>query len=349
MPFLSIVIPVYNVEAYLPQCVNSVLQQELQDYEIILVDDGSLDNSPQLCDSYAELHSEIQVIHQINGGLSAARNTGLLAAKGEYLIFLDSDDWWNPDVCVQKMLDSVRCHPDVEMFLFSGLDFIEGTGLYQRNDSKNLDRIDTTSAENYYASLLQTGNLQVHAGTKIYRRDFLEKNNLHFENGLTGEDNLWIIHILRVLQRPGIIAEPLYVYRINRKGSISNTIGKKNILDLLEIVDRSIEYYKGNEPTSRIMQYELCFCAYLWYCALGLTWRLTKNEKAELYPLFRKTTGICLYSTSPKTKTAGFFCRIFGIRITAVLFGVYLRLKDKFQLNKSRIRDENDHHLHTSL
>ena len=91
----SIVIPVYNVAPYLRECVDSVLAQNSTDYEIILVDDGSTDNSPAICDEYAEKYSQIKVIHKANGGLSDARNFGIKKAQGDYLMFLDSDDFWN--------------------------------------------------------------------------------------------------------------------------------------------------------------------------------------------------------------------------------------------------------------
>lgn len=88
----SIIIPVYNVEKYLNECVDSVLNQKNVDYEIILVDDGSTDNSGQICDEYLKKHSNVSVIHKVNGGLSDARNAGLESAEGDYILFVDSDD-----------------------------------------------------------------------------------------------------------------------------------------------------------------------------------------------------------------------------------------------------------------
>lgn len=94
---LTVVIPVYNVEKYLKRCVESVLVQEWHNYDILLVDDGSTDSSPQICDDYAKVYDFISVIHKKNGGLSAARNTGISNAEGEYVYFLDSDDWIEPN------------------------------------------------------------------------------------------------------------------------------------------------------------------------------------------------------------------------------------------------------------
>ena len=126
MTFFCVIIPVYKVEKYLRQCVDSVINQKLNNIEIILVDDGSPDACPQICDEYQEKYDYVKVIHKPNGGLSSARNAGIEAATGDYLIFMDSDDWWNPDVDVNAMLAKVCEHPEVEMFLFSSLDYIVG-------------------------------------------------------------------------------------------------------------------------------------------------------------------------------------------------------------------------------
>ena len=107
MPLLSVIIPIYNVEKYLHQCVDSVLHQNLNDLEIVLVNDGSPDNCPQICNEYAEKYPFIKALHKENGGLSDARNEGLKDASGDYVIFLDSDDWWNPNVSVTDMLSYV--------------------------------------------------------------------------------------------------------------------------------------------------------------------------------------------------------------------------------------------------
>ena len=99
-PLLTVVIPVYNVEKYLKRCIESILIQEWKNYDILLVDDGSTDNSPQICDDYAKAYEFISVIHKKNGGLSAARNTGISHAEGEYVYFPDSDDWIEPDTFI---------------------------------------------------------------------------------------------------------------------------------------------------------------------------------------------------------------------------------------------------------
>jgi glycosyltransferase involved in cell wall biosynthesis len=114
MAFISIIIPVYKVEKYLCKCIESVIQQNYANIEIILVDDGSPDKCPQICDEYAFRDDRIRVIHKTNGGLSDARNYGTRAAKGDYLMFLDSDDYWEGENCLQNIIESLNeAKPDV--------------------------------------------------------------------------------------------------------------------------------------------------------------------------------------------------------------------------------------------
>ena len=110
---ISIITPVYKVEAYLPRCVDSILNQSFQDFELILVDDGSPDQSGMICDRFAEEDNRIRVIHQVNGGAAAARNTGLDAASGEWITFVDSDDWVHPDYL--RLLFETACLNDTDV------------------------------------------------------------------------------------------------------------------------------------------------------------------------------------------------------------------------------------------
>lgn len=339
MAFLSVIIPVYKVENYLRQCIDSVIAQDFHDIEVVLVDDGSPDSCPQICDEYAEKYDYIKVIHKENGGLSSARNAGIQAANGKYIIFMDSDDWWNPDVSVKEILSQVYEKPDVEMFLLTSLDYVEGQGLYKRKEHNFLDEINTENVEAYYQSLLNNGNLEVHAATKIFKAEFIKQNNLYFPLGMKGEDNEWMIRVLRVLNKVSVINQPIYIYRAGRVDSISNNIKKKNIVDLLNIVKSSLKFYSKPTNCEFIKDKELCFCAYLWFTALGLTYHLSKEEKKEVSVLFKQTNTVCKYSNSRKTLLCMRVYKILGFKITAWILGKYIKRKNKRISNKIKVSD----------
>ncbi len=335
--FLSVIIPVYNVEKYLQQCVDSVIHQQLCDIEIILVDDGSLDNSPQICDEYASTYEYIKVIHKENGGLSSARNVGLDVAQGKYIMFMDSDDWWNPEVNMNSVLKQVREQKDKEMFLFSSLDYVEGNGLYKRNEHHHFDKISTESVEKYYQSLLENGNLEVSAATKIIKLEFLRKNNLYFTPGIVSEDNEWMLRLLRCLNHVGVIDESIYIYRAGRKGSITNTIGLKNISDLLCIIEKSLSYYDDSQNNHVLKEKELCYVAYLWFSALGLSYKLKTSEKHFIKNRFEQTSVVCKYSNSTKTKLCYYVYKILGFQLTEWILGLYIKMKGRFQFGKQKL------------
>lgn len=336
--FLSVIIPVYKVEKFLNQCVDSVLEQKLENIEIILVNDGSPDLCPTICNQYSEKYQFIKVIHKQNGGLSSARNAGLEIATGKYIMFLDSDDWWNSAVDMKKILKKVEKLSDVEMFLLTSIDYVEGDGYYKRREHENLKKINTNNIETYYHDLLENGNLEIHAATKILQREFLYTNHLFFKEGIISEDNEWMLRLLRCLKRVEIIDEPLYVYRAGRTGSITNSIKLKNVSDILDTVRESVLYY-CLYPYHFLKKYELCYCAYLWFLALGLSSQLSNQERKNIKVKFKETSCVCSYSNSPKTRLAYRVFRAFGLHITTVILGNYIKLKTKKNINKKRVDD----------
>lgn len=333
---VSVIIPVYNVEKYLRQCVDSILSQNLSNIEILLIDDGSPDNSGAICDEYAKKYNNIKVVHKVNGGLSSARNAGIVEATGDYLMFLDSDDWWNEEVRVQEMFDIVELNPKTEMFLFGMLHHTQEEGFTRRKEQEYLSNVRTDVVKNYYHDLINNGNLEVSAGTKIIRRDFLQKHELYFKEGLLGEDSEWMIRVLRSVTSVKVIDKPLYIYRMDNTGSITHRIKKKNIMDLLSIVDDSMKFYNANQDVNGIRDYEFCFCSYLWFTALGLTYRLTKEEKREVRKFFKDTEEVCRFSNSRKTKLSYFVYRLTGFGCTAFILGAYIQLNLKFSLGKRK-------------
>lgn len=340
MYFLSLIIPVYNVERYLDYCIKSVIYQKPEglEIEVILVDDGSTDNSSIICDKYAKRYPYIKVIHKLNKGLSSARNVGTIQASGTYVMYMDSDDWWNPDVDIRKIISIVKEQDQTEMFLFSSYDYVEGDGYYKRREHENLKELKTSNIKQYYQSLLNNGNLEVSACTKILKKSFLTENDLFFKEGLLSEDNEWMLRLLRRLKKVTIIDEPLYICRLNRKGSIANTIRRKNVDDLLTIIQLSQCYYDRN-PGDELKQFELCYASYLWFSALGLSDLLMRNDRRQMKGKFYKTSEVCQYSKSPKTRLCYMVYRIAGLMLTAKILGAYIKVKQKRPINRIRIQN----------
>lgn len=224
----SIIIPVYNVEAYLRDCLDSVLNQTFADWEAICVNDGSTDGSADILNEYAARESRMKVIAQPNGGLSAARNAGIKAAEGEYVLFLDSDDWLE-----ENALEVMSANLDGEdMLCFSGRRFFESDRA--SHDADQLKAQTYLSGMDYYNenALLARDFAFVCVVLRCYKMEFLLRHSLKFKEGIFHEDNLFTPLACYYAGKVKVINECLYDYRV-RSNSITTTVNIKRLRDLL--------------------------------------------------------------------------------------------------------------------
>ena len=228
----SIIVPVYKVEPYLDRCVDSLVHQTVnpEQLEILLVDDGSPDRCGALCDQYAEQYPFVKALHKENGGLSSARNYGVDRASGEWIIFVDSDDYVEKDLC-QVLEKEIRNHPNLDAIIYNGLEEENG-------ESSQVRRRPMTglpvNGKKYLLRHYRTRSLSVEAWLYAYRREFLQKNHLQFKEGILHED---VEFTPRAMLQAGQVLEldqPLYHYII-RGDSISTAKNmQKNIRDLYQ-------------------------------------------------------------------------------------------------------------------
>ena len=218
---ISVVVAVYNIEDYICECVDSIINQTIQPEEIILVDDGSTDRSSALCDEYAEKNTNIRVIHQKNAGLSAARNTGIEHAQGVWVYFVDGDDILAPDV-IESFLAVLTAHEgDVEFIQGRMTWFVEGS------NNINTDEVYIPDEWTYFAKsqLVMARMLEEKGAFRmgirgLYRRNFLIQNDLMFVPGLYSEDQEWTPRLFSLDVKMGSNENPGYLYREGRAGSI---------------------------------------------------------------------------------------------------------------------------------
>lgn len=221
---VSIIVPVYKVEPYLKRCLDSILNQTYKNIEIILVDDGSPDNCPQICDEYAAKDNRIIVIHQENGGLSAARNVGTKKAKGDYIFYLDSDDSIEKD-CIDVMVFSILKYPDVEIIVGEMKTF-PPSNLYENKRIKSIDFIDNNL--DVRLNFFKTRNrIPVNACNKLIKKDFILRNNLLFKPNLIHEDEIWMFHVALKANRISFIHKATYHRHINPNSITTSTSAKK--------------------------------------------------------------------------------------------------------------------------
>lgn len=229
-PLVSVIIPIYNVEAYLEECVRSVRNQTYTNLEIILVDDGSPDRCGELCDAYAAEDERIRVIHRQNGGLSAARNSALAIATSEFVTFVDSDDWIAPDF-LRQAVEILAADDQIDVVQAPYVCYYDETGTLEPGIEHLPQGVsDRADVLRRYTGLGQITN---HVWGKVYRRSCIQ--GLSFPEGRLMEDVPYTMECFLRVRRVAWLAEPMYVYRRQRPGSImAGSTDEANYRSLME-------------------------------------------------------------------------------------------------------------------
>lgn len=237
---ISVIVPVYRVEPYLDRCVQSIVEQTYSDMEIILVDDGSPDICPAMCDTWAEKDSRIRVIHKENGGLSDARNAGMALATGEYISFIDSDDWIAPEM-LQRLLEALE-RDDSDIAACAVQMVWEDDG---HSEFLTVRRNCVLDREEAQLALLRESLLKHPVWYKLYRRKTVQ--DIPFEVGKYHEDVYWGYQAVGNARRVSLIDYIGYFY-FQRSGSIMGTGYSLQRLDAIEAWERRYRYLKERFP-----------------------------------------------------------------------------------------------------
>ena len=239
MPKVSVIVPVYKVEPYLKKCVESLIKQSLEDIEIILVDDGSPDTCPQICDEFARQDKRIVVIHKPNGGLSDARNVGVKHATSDYVIFVDSDDYVEVNMCERLYQHAITQKADIVTSLVNEIKDGVRVGNKDAFDAVLLNKEEALQA------MLSGQKITLYAVGKIYKKELLEK--VPYVVGKLYEDAFTTPYIINEASRVYATSERLYNY-LRRNDSITLARYSKRDLDCIEAHEHNLEFIKNNYP-----------------------------------------------------------------------------------------------------
>ena len=237
MPKVSIIVPVYNVEKYLTRCIDSILNQIFKDFELILVNDGSTDKSLDICKHYKNIDNRICIINKENGGLSSARNAGLDIAKGEYIGFVDSDDYIEDDM-YEILLNLIKKY-DADVSICNLYDVIDGNE-YIRNKENGIreySRLDILK------EVLLDKNIQSYAWNKLYKKELFDE--IKYPIGKKYEDIGTTFYVFEKCNKIVVTSEPEYYY-LKRSDSLVNNVTESTVLDYTEIIIQRYLYTKEN-------------------------------------------------------------------------------------------------------
>ncbi len=253
-PLVSIIVPCYNAEKYIQLCMDSVLQQEYQHLECILINDGSQDRTLQLLHQYEEANPILRVLTQENKGLSKTRNRGIEHAQGEFLFFLDSDDALAADA-ISSLVEEFDDN-DIVTAITVACTFSEG----KANKTKRLlhpKEGNVTFQNNNFEILIRTmeTGLTPVAQNRLYRKSFINQYNLRFKKGILHEDELWFFESMLFARKVKFIDQETYFYRVDNQQSITSNVGDKNLLSYVKVMQDMVNKYAHHHSLNYISKW----------------------------------------------------------------------------------------------
>ncbi|MEE1238342.1 MAG: glycosyltransferase [Acutalibacteraceae bacterium] len=319
----SIILPIYNVEKYLKECVDSILKQTFRDYEIILVDDGSTDGSPELCDKLAETYDFIRVIHKANGGAADSRNVGLKSAIGDYILFIDSDDFILSEHFLEDVNNSFSENVDMVLYKYSKF-FDDTKNLAECNFSYESAKLKENYADKIY-ELVKADAFFGMAWIRAIRKDIILDNQIFFETGLTGEDMDWNYELMLNVSNIELLDNIYIAYR-QRSGSVTASYKIKNLEDFIHIVEVWSEKLRFIENDT-LKKALLGSLAKNYSNLLIVYSRLTDINKKEYKQRIKKLDWLLKYGMSKRPQTVAKIYRIFGFNLTVSALKILDKIK----------------------
>jgi glycosyltransferase involved in cell wall biosynthesis len=280
--------------------------------EIILIDDGSTDGSGIICDEFKNKDERIKVVHKKNEGLSAARNEGIKIATGDYVLFLDSDDYWEDENFIFELNEKLE-EKKFDIVIIGLNKFYEESNKFTINKHTNASSIEELIKENIYKAC---------ACDKVIKRQIIIENKLLFPIGKFSEDIEWCARLLKSasLNKIYYFQKNVYVYR-QRKNSITKKVSNKNVKDMYEMIKNE---KMDNNQNSNIIN---AFLAYEYSVLLG--WTSLKCSDKELKKNIYQLSELLNYTLSRKVKIVHYIYKIFGIKITSWILGIFIKVKNK--------------------
>lgn len=323
-PYFSVIVPVYKVEKYLGQCIESVLGQGFVDYELILIDDGSPDSSGEICDKYATFDSRIRVVHKENGGLSSARNAGIKEAKGRYVFFVDSDDYLIDNYAFQGLYNLAQ-ETQADVLMYGIKKYFEEDDRYESDlDDVDVLKINFNNKNDALEYMIERNIYKADACVKIVKKEIVVKNDMTFKTGYLSEDMDWCGDLMLYADSFAYYNQQIYVYRLQRKGAITNTNSNKLVEDKLYMCAKGLKQAESIED--ECMKAILgSYYAYEYAVCLGISYNI-KDKK--LLKKIEDTSEILRFDINKKVKKVNSLKSIIGFKLTRHALGVFVRLKN---------------------
>lgn len=322
---ISFIVPIYKVEQYLEQCISSILNQTYRNIEVILVDDGSPDGCPAICDAYAKQDNRVKVIHKPNGGLSDARNAGLCKSTGDYVVFVDSDDFWANDTDLEQLVFEAEKTPECDFIGFNCSYYYDADDTiipWVKYDDEILESLPPFKCID---KLVVSGTFPMSACLKLIKRECIQ-GKIKFIKGMYCEDIPWFIELLKNSNRCRFVNKYIYMYRKGVATSISSSFSYKKYSDLFKILKDGVEINKI-EPNETARDALFSFWAYELCILRAMTSFMDHEQKNKELKELYEYNWLFNYQLHPKVKKVAFVQKLLGKKITNFILHKYLKTR----------------------
>lgn len=322
---ISIIVTVYNIEKYISHCIESLLNQNYSEYEILLIDDGSTDRSAQICDDYSKKYKNIKTYHKENGGVSDARNIGIINAVGRYLLFVDGDDFIAENSLLY-LVENLKKFPKTQVMFLEAFKYYINQAPISLKEGYCCEKINGQSKEKVIKHLSELPKLPGSAWGKLVERNFIIKNNLFFEKGVVStEDIRWSIHLIKNAEYFSYCPTDFYYYRQERKDSVTKNIKMRNVICIIDTIKKEC-----SKDLSKPFQREInSLMAYEYVMALYSLNFLNNSDKKIVMNKLRSCSWVLDYSNTFKTKLVRKVESIFGVGITSRLLYYWCKFRNE--------------------
>lgn len=324
--FFSIIIPVYNVEKHLAKGVDSILNQTFSNFELLLINDGSNDSSGSICDYYSTLDDRVKVIHKKNGGASDARNIGVLNAKGDYVFFVDGDDYWDDIDALKKCFKHLSSTKGIDLLLFYWKHLNLKTNKKTIYKPKYNESLNVNYSKKEVVEMLFVNNaFPSSAILTVTRRDFIIDNKLFFVKGIKAEDIDWVMQVIINAKNINVLNLNFYVVLLNRVGSVTYSSDVKSIESILYILDKWVPSFINTKKefssfflTHLAFHFSTCFITFP---------VLSISEKRKVLPKLKGYMFLLNFGKTRKIRLVKFMIQLFGVNVGSIILRFLYKVK----------------------
>lgn len=326
-PKVSVVVPVYNTEKYLRRCLDSLVNQTLQEVEIVAVNDGSPDKSRDILEEYkAKYPDRFQVIHKENGGQASARNLAFTVCRGEYIGFLDSDDFVRAEMFEKLYNKAVECGADYVACGYTDITYENGREIVLK---EYVASRPVSKPQDMFFGALASPFLH------LYKRELITDNNITFPEGVIYEDTAFYLNLIPHITRPAVIEEPL-AYRLRHSNSTMTTFKKEKVANIFPVIRSSIDYYNNtgeSERYGRELEYfsvRVLLCSSMQRISMVKSFRDARTLQRETLRFIKENFADYRHNPYMKGGLSNLYMRLFN-GATAPLFLVLYRIANRFR------------------